>query len=68
MSLKDKLTSRKFWLCVAALLASIGSTIAGFSSNNGALALAGIICATVSSGIYSVCEALIDAEAVSKED
>ena len=30
----DKLKSRKFWICVAALLASIGTSIAGLRSDN----------------------------------
>ena len=30
----NKLKSRKFWICVAALLASIGTSIAGLRSDN----------------------------------
>lgn len=56
-----KLKSRKFWLTVASLLGSIGTTIAGLSTDDKTLATVGIICAVVSSGIYSMCEAFVDA-------
>jgi hypothetical protein len=61
MDWKRKLTSRKFWMCVAAMLASIGSTIAGFHSDNETVVMIGLICTAVSGGIYSVSEALTDA-------
>ena len=37
----DKLKSRKFWLCVAAALASLGTGISGLIQGNETLALAG---------------------------
>lgn len=67
MCLKDKLTSRKFWLSVASFIGSIGTTIAGLSSNNEKLAMVGVVCATLSTGIYSICEALVDKEGIDKD-
>lgn len=56
-----KLTSRKFWIAVAATLASIGTSIAGISSNNEAIATAGIVCTVASAAIYAGAEAYVDA-------
>lgn len=55
-----KLTSRKFWLCAAAFLGSIGTSIAGLHSDNEAIAAIGIVCAVISAAIYSAAEAYID--------
>lgn len=55
-----KLTSRKFWIAVAAFLASIGSSIAGYQSGNETLQTVGIVCATASAAIYAACEAVVD--------
>ncbi len=62
--MKAKLTSRKFWLSTAAFLSSIGTTIAGITLESEWLAVVGIVCAVVSSGIYSIMEALVDEAAV----
>lgn len=56
-----KLTSRKFWVAVAAGLASIGTSIAGFQTGNNTIEAVGIICAVASAAIYSACEAYVDA-------
>ncbi len=66
MDWKRKLTSRKFWMCVAAMLASIGSTIAGFHSDSEVVVIVGITCTAISGAIYSVAEAIVDSE--HKED
>lgn len=60
----EKLTSRKFWICVAAMLASIATSIAGIHSNNSTVIAIGTICGIVSAAIYAFCEAWIDAKAV----
>lgn len=60
----EKLTSRKFWVCVAAMLASIATSIAGIHSNNSTVIAIGTICGIVSAAIYAFCEAWIDAKAV----
>ena len=57
----SKLTSRKFWVSVASLLASIGTSIAGISSSNETLATVGVVCAVISAAIYAGCEAYVDA-------
>ena len=61
--MKGKLTSRKFWLAVAAGLASIGGSVAGLATQNEALATAGIICTVASAAIYAGCEAYVDGKA-----
>jgi hypothetical protein len=66
--MKDKLTSRKFWICVAAFLASIGTSIAGLHSNNDVVVAVGTVSAILSAAIYAFCEAWVDSKAVEKED
>lgn len=56
----SKFTSRKFWIAVAAFLASLGSSIAGFATQNETLAWVGIICTTLSAAIYAASEAYVD--------
>lgn len=63
----NKLTSRKFWLSVASLLAGIGTSIAGISTENQTLATVGVICAVLSAAIYAGCEAYVDAAAVDSQ-
>ena len=67
MSIKEKLSSRKFWLATAAALASLGTGISGLVQGNETLALAGGILLVISSSIYAFCEAWVDAKAVKKE-
>ena len=59
----EKLKSRKFWICVAAALGSLGTGISGLVQGNEKLALAGGILLVVSSSIYAFCEAWVDAKA-----
>ena len=66
--MRNKLTSRKFWLCVAAALASLGTGISGLIQGNEKLAIAGGILLVISSSIYAFCEAWIDAKAVEGEE
>lgn len=61
MDLKRKITSRKFWLCVAAFLASIATSVTGLQSNNEMVATIGIVCSVVSAAIYAAAEAYVDA-------
>lgn len=60
----NKLASRKFWICVAAMLASIASSIAGLATSNQTIAALGIICGIISAAIYAFCEAWVDGKAV----
>lgn len=68
MDWKSKLSSRKWWLCVAAALASLGTGISGLIQGNDKLALAGGILLVISSSIYAFCEAWVDSKAVGIED
>lgn len=61
----DKLKSRKFWVCVAAALASLGTSIAGIATSNEVVATFGISCTVISAAIYAFCEAWVDASSVS---
>lgn len=64
----EKLKSRKFWLCVAAMLASIATSVSGIHSNNATVIAIGTICGIVSAAIYAFCEAWVDAKAVDTRD
>lgn len=60
-----KLTSRKFWLAVAAMLGSIGTSIAGLQSGNDTVVTIGIIASVASAAIYAAAEAYVDAARLS---
>ena len=60
----DKLKSRKFWICVAAALASLGTGISGIVVGNQTLAIMGSVCTVISAAIYAFCEAWVDGKAV----
>ena len=63
-----KWSSRKFLICVAAALASIGTSIAGLATSNEKVAIFGIVCTIISSAIYAFCEAWVDGKAIGKYD
>lgn len=56
----NKLTSRKFWLAVAAFLASIGGSITGLVTDQQWVAAVGLICTMLSAAIYAASEAYVD--------
>lgn len=58
--MKRKLTSRKFWIAVAAMLASIATSIAGIATTNETVATVGVICSVASAAIYAFAEAYVD--------
>ena len=60
----DKFKSRKFWVSIAAFLASISTSIAGYQLDDHKLAMVGIICGMLSMAIYAACEAYTDGKAV----
>lgn len=60
----DKLKSRKFWICVAAALASLGTGVSGIVVGNQTLAIIGSVCTVLSAAIYAFCEAWVDGKAV----
>ena len=64
----EKLTSRKFWICVAAMLASIATSIAGITTDNQTVLVIGTVCGVLSAAIYAFCEAWVDGKAVDKGD
>lgn len=62
--MKSKWVSRKFLLSLAAFLASVGTSITGFTTGNKNLQIIGTVCVMLSSGIYAACEAYIDGKKV----
>lgn len=66
--MKEKLTSRKFWICVAAFLASIATSISGIATENQTVTIIGTLCGIVSAAIYAFCEAWVDSKAVKGAD
>ena len=56
----DKLKRRKFWVCVAAMLGSIATSLAGLQTGNEIVASIGIVCGVISAAIYAFCEAWVD--------
>ena len=64
--MKQKLTSRKFWVCVAAMLASIATSISGSATQNEIIIAIGTVAGIASAAIYAFCEAWVDGKAVDK--
>lgn len=67
MELKKKLTSRKFWICVAAFLGSVAASISGIVTDNKWITTTGIVAGILSAAIYAAAEAYIDAKAVNSD-
>lgn len=59
-----KLKSRKFWVCVAAMLGSIATSISGIVTDNKYIITLGVVCGVASAAIYAFCEAWVDGKAV----
>jgi len=64
----SKLTSRKFWICVAAFLASVATSISGLVTDNQTVTIIGTVCGILSAAIYAFCEAWVDGKAVQEKD
>ena len=60
----NKLTSRKFWISVAAFLGSVAASIAGLAVAEPTVATAGVICGVLSAAIYAASEAYVDGASV----
>ncbi len=60
----SKFTSRKFWVAVAAGLASLGSGVTGIATGNEGLAMFGLGCTVASAAIYAAAEAYVDGKSV----
>ena len=63
----EKLTSRKFWMCMAAMLASIATSIKGITTSDQTIIIVGTVCGIASAAIYAFCEAWVDGKAVEKQ-
>lgn len=61
INMKEKLTSRKFWLACAAFLGSMGAALKGLNCQNEKIVMIGLICSMLSAAIYSAAEAYVDA-------
>lgn len=66
--MKNKLTSRKFWICVAAFLGSVAASISGIVTDNQYVITIGVVAGILSTAIYSFCEAWVDSKAVNSID
>ena len=60
MDLKRKITSRKFWISVAAFLGSIAVSISGIVTGEKWVTITGTVAGILSAAIYSACEAYVD--------
>lgn len=56
----EKLTSRKFLICLAAFLAAMATGIANAAVGNEIIASVGIACGILATAIYAACEASVD--------
>ena len=63
----SKLTSRKFWVTIAAVLASLGTGITGIVQGNETLTIIGSVLTVISAAIYAGVEAYVDAKAVEQK-
>lgn len=59
--MERKLTSRKFWISVAAFLGSIAASVAGLATGEKWITVTGVVCGTLSAAIYAAAEAYTDA-------
>lgn len=59
--MRNKLTSRKFWISVAAFLGSIAASIAGLATGEKWITITGVVCGILSAAIYAAVEAYVDA-------
>lgn len=57
MNNKTNWKSRKFWISVAAFLASIGAGITGLVIKEYDLTTVGVLCSVFAAGIYAACNA-----------
>lgn len=60
VDLKRKITSRKFWLSVAAFLGSIAVSVSGIVTGEKWVTITGTVCGILSAAIYSAAEAYVD--------
>ena len=58
--MRNKLSSRKFWISVAAFLGSIAVSVSGLATGEKWLTITGTICGMLSAAIYAAAEAYTD--------
>lgn len=66
--MRNKLTSRKFWISVAAFLGSIAASVAGLTTGEKWITITGVICGMLSAAIYAAAEAYTDAAHADADD
>lgn len=59
--MRSKLTSRKFWLSVAAFLGSVAVSISGIVTGEKWVTITGTVAGILSAAIYAAVEAYVDA-------
>ncbi len=59
--MRNKLTSRKFWLSVAAFLGSVAVSISGIVTGEKWVTITGTVAGILSAAIYAAVEAYVDA-------
>lgn len=64
---RNKWTSRKFWISVAAFLGSIAASIAGIVTDEKWITITGIVCGMLSAAIYAAVEAYTDGAHVGED-
>ena len=67
MDWKTKLSSRKFWISVSAMLASIATSISGIATADQTVTIIGTVCGIASAAIYAFCEAWVDSNREKKQ-
>lgn len=63
-----KLTSRKFWICVAAFLGSVAASVSGITAGEKWVTITGVVCGILSAAIYAAAEAYVDAAHADKPE
>lgn len=64
--MSSKLTSRKFWICVAAFLGSVAASISGLVTDNKYVTTIGVVAGILSAAIYAFCEAWVDSKSATR--
>lgn len=67
MTLKDKLTSRKFWAMLAAFCTSFAAGLTAYLNGNVEITLAGLVCSVLAPAVYTVCESYVDGKRAPQE-
>lgn len=63
-----KFTSRKFLISLASFLTAFGMALQGLNTNNETLQVVSVMAMTISSGIYSIMEGIVDKGGITVEN